>query len=486
MTQAFEIELKLQFDSADRPALERAASGDHAEPQVQVLVATYFDTPDQDLRKAGYCLRVRREGDAHVQTVKAEGAASAGLFVRPEWERPVADNAPVIDRHDPVATVLGADALDALAPAFTTDVTRRVRVLREEESIIHCALDTGTVRSGDREAPLGEIELELEAGDPATLFAMARRLNDAAPLRLGMLTKSERGYRLLNESDEKAVKAAGIALHPGMNVNDAFGAIAHGCIRQFRLNEDMLLESGAPAPLHQARVGLRRLRSAMSLFQPLIASDPKSAPIAQGLRGLAAALGEVRDLDVLIPRIADEHRAKAEAARGHAFDRARQVLQSADARALMIDLAEWLAIGDWRRHPADPELGQGDAAVFASALLDKRRKAMKRAGKNIVALDDEARHAVRIKAKKLRYATEFFAGLFPKDKQQARHAKFARAIGELQDALGKLNDLAVAPAVLAALEIAADSPPSAKKRGRMLDKAQDAMDRLMETKRYWR
>ncbi|MET0249192.1 MAG: CHAD domain-containing protein [Sphingobium sp.] len=486
MAQAFEIELKLQFDAVDLPALKLATSFENAEPQVQALVATYFDTPDKDLRKAGYCLRVRREDEAYVQTVKAEGAASAGLFVRPEWERPVADGNPVVDRHDPLATVLGVEALAALAPAFTTHVTRRSHVVRQGESVVHCALDTGMVRAGDREAALGEIELELEAGDPATLFAMARRLNEAAPLRLGLLSKSERGYRLLDEAGDTAVKAAGIALHPGMSVSDAFGAIAHGCVRQFRLNEDILLESGGRAPLHQARVGLRRLRSAMSLFKPLIAPDAKGAPIAQGLRDLAAALGEVRDLDVLIPRLADEHRARAEEVRKQAFERAQAALQSTEARGLMLDLAEWLAIGDWRRRPADAALAEGDAAAFASALLERRRKALKRAGKHLAKLDDGARHAVRIKAKKLRYATEFFAGLFPKDKQQKRQAKFARAVAELQNALGKLNDLAVAPAVLTAIGIEAEAPPSAKKRGRLIGNAQDAMDELIDAKRYWR
>lgn len=486
MTQAFEIELKLQFDAADRPALDMATSFENAEPQVQSLFAIYFDTPAQDLRKAGYCLRVRREGNAYVQTVKAEGAASAGLFVRPEWERPVVDNVPVVDRHDPLATLLGVEALDALEPAFTTDVTRHSRVLRQGGNIVHCALDTGLVRAGEREGALGELELELETGDPAVLFTMARRLNEAAPLRLGLLSKSERGYRLLSGADRSAVKGARVALHPGMSVSDAFGAIAHGCVRQFRLNEDILLESGAPAALHQARVGLRRLRSAMSLFKPLIAADTKAAPIAQRLRDLAAALGQVRDLDVLIPRIADEHRTRVEEARGQALARARDVLQSAQTRGLMIDLAEWLAIGDWRRHPADVAIGQGDAAAFASALLDKRRKAIKHVGKHLAELDDGARHAVRIRAKKLRYATEFFVGLFPKDKQQKRHAKFSDAIEDVQDALGRLNDMVVAPAMLEALGIAEDAPPSAKKRDRLLGKAQDAMDRLLAAKRYWR
>jgi len=485
MTQAFEIELKLQFDADARPALDMATSFEEAEPQIISLVATYFDTPGRDLRKAGYCLRVRREGDAYVQTVKAEGAASAGLFVRPEWERPVTDNVPVIDRNDPLATVLGIEALDALAPAFTTEVTRHSRVLRQGDSVVECALDTGMVRAGDRQAALGELELELDSGDPAVLFVMARRLNEAAPLRLGILSKSERGYRLLTGDDRSAVKTAEVALRPGMSVGDAFGAITHGCVRQFRLNEDSLLQSGAAAPLHQARVGLRRLRSAMSLFKPLIAADPKAQPIAQGLRELAAALGEVRDLDVLIPRLSEEYRASVEEARREALERALAALNAPHARALMIDLAEWLAIGEWRMRPADPELLQGDVVAFASALLKKRRKAIKRAGKDLAKLDDEARHAVRIRAKKLRYATEFFTGLFPKDKQQKRHVKFTGAIEDLQDALGRLNDLAVAPATLERLGVARDTPPP-KKRDRLLAKAQDALDRLIDAKPYWR
>ncbi|WP_394998454.1 hypothetical protein [Sphingomonas sp.] len=66
-----------------------------------------FDTPDHCLVKAGLSLRIRRSSRNQIQTVKAHGANSAGLFIRPRWEREVLDDAPIIDDTTPIRALLG-------------------------------------------------------------------------------------------------------------------------------------------------------------------------------------------------------------------------------------------------------------------------------------------------------------------------------------------------------------------------------------------
>ncbi len=489
MTGPLEIELKLEVAPEDRDRLDALTPFADDPGETDHLVSTYFDTPDLDLHDAGYSLRIRRKGKRRIQTVKASGEAAVGLFVRPEWERAVDGDQPVLDETSgPLAQVLGEEAIGRLAPLFVTDVRRTARAVTTEGARIEFAIDHGEVRAGERRAPLCEIELELEGGPAQALFDLARKLDADVPLRLGVRSKSERGYDLAAGDVPQSVKAEPVRLDPGDDAGAAFQAIARSCIRQFRLNEALLLDTGRAEALHQARVGLRRLRSAFSLHKQLMAGDGRVQRLKEELRWLAAELGELRNIDVLIPRVeAEAVRERLVEQRGHILDHVRAALMSPRARLLMIDLAEWLALGDWRTQPADSDLLHRPAGMFASDVLDQHRKRLKRRGRGLADRDDEHRHRARIEAKKLRYASEFFGGLYADKRSQRRRKAFLHALAALQDHLGELNDHVTGPEVLARLGLEAGLPQiGPHERARLLDKAEDAYETLLDVKRFWR
>jgi CHAD domain-containing protein len=154
---------------------------------------------------------------------------------------------------------------------------------------------------------------------------------------------------------------------------------------------------------------------------------------------------------------------------------------------LMIDLAEWLALGDWRARPVDPDLLRQPAALFAGDVLDLHRKRLKRRGRGLADLDDEHRHRLRIEAKKLRYASEFFGALYVDRRAKRRRKAFLGALEQMQDYLGDLNDHATGAEVLARLGLDAKlSHVDARDRRRLLDKAEDAYETLIDAKRFWR
>jgi inorganic triphosphatase YgiF len=487
-TEPLEVELKLEIDPADaaRVAGAPVLAGLTGEPQE--LLSTYFDTPDQDFRRKGYGLRIRRKGGKRIQTVKAEGEGAAGLFVRPEWEYEVQGDRPVLDANaGPLAELFPPAVLGALEPLFETRVTRTVFEPVIEGAAIELALDVGEAVAGPRRRQLSEVELELKSGSPRALFDLARQLDEHVPLRLGVRSKSEAGYGLTGEDKPRAAKAEPIALDRAGDARDAFATIAHGCIRQFRLNEGRVMTTGGAGSVHQARVGLRRLRSAFSLFKPLLEGDERAELLKLELKWLAAEMGEVRNLDVLIPRISEGVRGRLEVARERTLEHVRVSLASARTRLLMIDLAEWLAIGDWRVDPADPALAARLAPDFAADVLDRHRRKIKNRGKHLVKLDDEHRHEVRIEGKKLRYAAEFFGSLYPGKKARRRHKAFLSAIEDLQDALGELNDFVTGPEVLAKLGVEEKLPSLGKRQEReMLEGAADSLDTLLDVKRFWR
>lgn len=475
-----ETELKLEIDPACAGALAGSAVLADIPVRDREQWSTYFDTSDHDLRAAGVSLRVRRTGDRHVQTVKAGGSAVAGMFARPEWENDVAGPAPELPADAPIRTLVTGDVLDRVAPIFTVRVMRRQWIVEPDGATIELVADQGEVTAADRQAPVSEIELELKSGSPAAMFALARALGQVAPLRLGVVTKAERGYRLIDAVGKPSAKAEQLELDRQATVAEAFAAIVGTCLRQFRLNEELLRQHPAPEPVHQARVALRRLRSALSIFRPIVADD-RLPHLADELRWLAGSLGEARDLDVLMARVDEEGAGRMATAREGAYAQALAALDSQRARDLMLDLAEWTALGDWRERPDGPDQ---PARHFAAHALDRLRRRIKRRGRGLAHLSDHDRHRVRIQAKKLRYATGFFEQLFTGKKARRRHKAFLKTLETLQDHLGDLNDVATAPALSARHGLPVEDMP-ADRRDALLADAADARHDLLDAKRFW-
>jgi triphosphatase len=480
-----EIELKLEMDPACRVSLEAFPILAETPPRAQSLISDYFDTPDQDLRRAGFALRIRRVGRQRIQTVKAETAPAAGLFVRSEWEHPVSGGKPVFTAESgPLANVFAKEQLDRIERLFTTRVKRFVRDVSFGEASIELAIDAGTIEWQDSKLPLHEVELELKAGPSAAIFDLAKLMVRDLPLRLGVQSKAERGFALIKAPPGKSRRAE-IMLAPGETAADACAAIAQACIRHYRLNETLVLASGDTGALHQARVALRQLRTAFWLFAPLFGSDAESERLRVALKDLADRYGAVRNIDVLIPRIKGEARTKLTEARRDALSRLQAELHEPFVRLIMIELAEWIMMGSWRT--AGSGATAGASSAFATHALERVRKRLKRKGKALATLDPATRHQARIEAKRLRYATEFFASLYAGKKAQRRLKSFRLALAELQDVLGELNDREMAPALLAALGIDASlSVSKGDRQEKLLRKAEDAYDALFDTKPFWR
>lgn len=490
MTAPMEVELKLDVEPGDVAALLAGAPLAGAEARDEQLLSIYFDTPEAGLRAAGFSLRVRHVGDRRIQTVKADGTAAAGLFARPEWERDIAGDRPELDvGAGPLAQMLSADVLARIAPVFSSSVRRRIADVAFGDATIEVVVDRGEVLAGEHAREVCELELELKDGAIAGLFALARALDDAAPVRLGVLSKSERGYLLAGAAADKPVKGAPVRLDPDMTAAAAFEAIAGSCIRQFRLNEMLLARREDAGALHQARVALRRLRSALSLFKRILADD-KADHLRGELRWIAATLGEARNLDVLIGNMTDEAvLERLRAARRERYAEVSAALASQRLRRLMIDLAEWLALGAWRTMPSLADARDAPIAGFAAEMLDRHRRRVKRRGAGLAGLDDAARHRLRIEAKKLRYAAEFFAALHRGRKERRRAGLFLAAVEELQGHLGELNDQATAPLVLEQLGLAAGPPAEAMSAGAkraLIAAADEAYEALVDRRRFWR
>jgi triphosphatase len=212
----------------------------------------------------------------------------------------------------------------------------------------------------------------------------------------------------------------------------AFLAVARVTLEQIEPNARGVLVSDDPEFLHQLRVGLRRLRAALRAFRAILQPE-QTRPLIRALRKLSPKLGAARDWDVLVARL--------EAAGGSPEllrkTRARRATARRAARRAIVS-KRFAGIGAAVRGLATADSRETLAQFGAAALARAHRKLMAQADGAEWA-DAAARHAVRIRVKRLRYGCEFFASAFPSRLATPHIA----ALKELQEILGALNDISV-------------------------------------------
>lgn len=301
VSEVIETELKLRFRRSDLETLRQKSCISNAlnVATSQQLQSIYFDSEDRLLLRHGVVLRVRRDGDRFVQTVKATGRDGDWLN-RSEWEHETASNKLDLAAlmESPLGSLLADAAQESLKPIFETRVKRIKCLLDLPGTSIEVAIDQGEIVAGDKRMPIAEIELELKRGYLAEVFKLAREIGAAVPLEIEAKSKSERGYDLVDHAATHSEKIRNPVLSPDTSAGTAFTTISRACLRHLLINEAGILVRDAEA-LHQVRVALRRLRAAMSLFRGVVADERLNAIKAE-VKWMGQEIGPARDLDVFI------------------------------------------------------------------------------------------------------------------------------------------------------------------------------------------
>lgn len=495
-----EIELKLEFDPGDIDRILAHPVFVTTSPEKQSLISIYYDTDDGALRRAGVYLRVRDNGTRYVQTIKAT-KSDAELLERHEWEREVPGREPDLDaaKGTALAPLLTPAVRETLQPLFVSRIRRTIHRVEQNDSEIEIAIDEGEIVSSSRQCAISEIELELKRGETASLFFLARALAATVPIRLAVKTKAERGFELLEEGDKTVEKAAPVGVPPALSTADAFRVIASNCLRQIIVNEPAMC-SGRAEALHQMRIGLRRLRAAISLFTDIVA-DTELDRIKAELEWITKELGPARDLDVFAVEVLEPlqeaypedgemtelHRKYGER-RAMAYIQASVSVRSDRFRVAVLDLAEWAEIGPWTRDPSHEReaLRARPVSEHARKELRRLRKRIRDRGADLDELSVAQLHKLRIRAKRLRYATEFFAATFPGAKAAKRREKSLKALKDLQESLGSLNDLAMRHTLAAGETADYELVGYEAHADKLLNDAKDAYKRFARAKAFWK
>lgn len=348
-----------------------------------------------------------------------------------------------------------------IAPLVAFEGRRSISVLALAGGSVALTVERGMLRAVTAERPVARIRL---SGDQAAVREAALLIAAAVPVTLPLTSLAAEGIALATGwTPPPRCIGSPVLPHTVQTVTAALAHIA-GHLLDVMLWHATRLDQG-PEAVHQMRVAVRRARSAVSLFHPVFAAGALD-PLRAELKALNARLGTTRDWDVFtgetLPGIrtamADDKRLARLAA--GANRRRRMHHQALDTwlgsqafRLLVIEQAWFIASDIWRLPAAPPDPApflpevEPSLAAFAGAVLQKRWKRLVAAGKGMEDLDIPALHAVRLRAKRTRYAAEMFAALY--DGKAPR--RFIQRLSILQQRLGVLNDGSVATALLAEL-----------------------------------
>ena len=464
MPQEFEIRFAAQPDDLTRLARGTALNGVSAgRPKMRRLTSTYYDTPKLGFAKAGLSLRVRKTGGVYVQTVKTRSESTLADD-RGEYESPLPSEKPDLrfvpdpDLRERLSQIANASKLHAV---IETEIRRTTQALKTEAGDeIELAVDRGEIRTldnGRAVLPVNELELELKQGKPLALYDLARKISRKTKLTLAIESKAERGLRALQGEDVSAHKAGRIELAPDCTSEQAFAATLMHCLRHMARNAPAVIDARDPEGVHQIRVGLRRLRAALSSFGKEFESRSLEELRARA-KTLADVLGHTRELDVfateLLPPIEEESNLPAlaelrmivEELRRESWNATVALVRSDEFTGFALDLAAVVEAQTWREQ-ADTEklaaLAKPARQLACETLNRTFKKACKRA-KGLSSLDTEERHRLRIALKELRYSAEFFASLFAAKPV----SEFLERLSKLQDLFGTINDAASVKAIL--------------------------------------
>lgn len=523
MSAAAEVELKFQVPAARCAEVAAFVAGRPGASRQIRLQAAYSDTPDRLLAQAGLALRLRREGRQWVQTLK--GAGSDGLS-RDEHNLPLPGAArPAIDpqRHageavgERLLTLLASHPDAALQTLYHTDIRRTVRRLRSPHGTVELAFDEGRLVAGEARLAVCELEIELVSGHPLAVIDVARRWALRFGLWLDTRSKAERGDMLARGlAMAPPARGADVRLHKGQTARDALQTAIGACRDPVLVNASQIA-SGVHEPehVHQLRVALRRLRSALRFFD----GDPDARALAEPLAEPAATLfrrlGAARDLAVMDGELAAALGAALQgigadgrlpaAEPTDAVELPSEVLREAASQHLLLDLlgaglpAVPTPVAPRRRlspPAAEPPVEAPSAGPTPpparlreqlARRLNRWHRAVLRDAETFEQLDEAARHRLRKRIKRLRYAAEFATSLFDAD----RVRRSLRPLRRVQERLGALNDVAVA---LQAFDALKDRDPRAwfalgwlaARRKELLAGAPPELRALLKRKPFWR
>lgn len=494
------IEVEWQFGVDDLAAAERilrdraATLGLALTPgATTVLFDEYLDTADWAFHRASFALRLR-EADGNAEaTLKGFGDQSDGPYRRREINEPldVAAMGELLASTGPVArrvrAVVGPGELRGLFSLRTERSTFDVHANGTGQPVAEVALDATEVENAGG-AALALTRIEIELADPGALAAVERlatALGSVQGFERASASKFAVGLAATGQSPAAPPDLGSTTVRP----ESTLGEVAYAALRRqfgrFLANEPGTRLGEDIEALHDMRVATRRLRTALAVFDAAL--PPPLAALRPEFGWVADALGEVRDLDVQIEWLGTEAAALAGPGGDSALTPLIDILgvRREEARSRMLaalDAPRFAALVEGAtvmlREGTTTPGGASPSTDVVPALLRKRWRRYQRLARGLTpASPEDDFHDARIRAKRIRYTTEFTARLYGN-----RAANFVDALKRAQNDLGRYQDAAIAVELLERTAAAQPLPRhTVFAMGRLAERRREALRAVVET-----
>lgn len=424
----------------------------------------YFDTADFALHRGGAMLSVSRRGKRFIQTLSSTPPGEPERAI--EWCREVREFIPDLMEFEQVLATEWEVSLKELAiePAFVIKVRRRECRLKIGTSAVDVVIDQGKIASGVHVRPVSEVKLTLASGQPHTVYEVAACIFKSHRFTLSTMSQATRGFSLAIGHPPEFSKFVPLTLDQQGSGDTAILRILRAFQNHVLANHEAAADGRNSEGVHQLRIGLRRLRSALRLLRGIMPPEILGG-FLQDARSAANACSAARNWDVFLtetlPKIVDgcenfgdfgSLQLAAERQRGEAYNSVRHMLSAEPYVRFHLALGMWIGGAEWQtRAMASPGLS-GPVTSFATAvLIDSHRRIHKR-GEHFRRLSPQALHRLRVAAKNLRYTADSLGSVMGDlTRKQKRTRRYFRALSRLQTQLGYANDMATTRQLIEAL-----------------------------------
>lgn len=434
-----EIELKFQLPESKKKNVLQTLNKQKA--QKIRLQAKYYDTADRLLAKNYVAIRLRQEGEHWVQTFKAASKnhlqrIEEDIFLGKCAEEPELDLS--LYKHNQTVQSVLRDILGNNAPElilqFQTDVQRSFHVFEFENSKIEVCLDDGEIRTPTDQAKICEVEFELKQGSAQDLILFSKTWVEKYQLWLDVRSKAERGNLLaIGKKVSPATKAKSLNLESNASAEQAIKQIIENTLNHILPNAAAIADGVAEAThVHQARVGLRRLRSALKHFSNW--STQIDPTWESQLAEIFQALGESRDFDAIKDAVIPLVQQVSHFEFGLITNQPNNIAQQFShpkTTQLFLSLLNFMYSENEHKAKLSKQVAKSLSQLYAKILKDSAQ---------FLDLPVEQQHRTRKRVKQLRYCIDFIAGLYPEKNIQP----FLDKLEPIQEYLGFYNDLYVA------------------------------------------
>ena len=445
-----EFELKLLFPQEKFKGIEQFLISKGGLRR-QRLQAAYIDTDDFLLARSGIAFRVRKEGRFWVQTLKV---ATGHSLERLEHNVPLIHSGANLPQwsleshrdHEAgkaLYRVLPKVKTTDLRVRYETDIYRRAAQIRARGAVLEYALDVGVIKAlhndgSELMVDVSELEIELLSGDKSVVLAHAKNMIKKYKAYIDTRSKAQRGFNLatgIQVSPPLKTKALKLSTFDDVTI---ISTVLHSCINQALINASEINTNLAnfDEHLHQLRVGLRRLKTAMK-FMALRHIFFAEVDL-NTLDNFFAKLGAYRDLNFLdeklLPALLAAKAPPMKLASVADLPHPDALIKSQDVQLFFISVLGIII---------EAEKNNVNLKYFKPLILkelDKIHKDTKKTANTFMMVSDDERHRLRKKLKRLRYALEFFKDLC----HAGRYKEFLKKLEGVSDALGQYNDICVA------------------------------------------